>query len=230
MNVKKTIIRLLTFRLTREDMLQFNRRHFIAGLIGTWIVGMGRNWDHKNASLLQHLGVGSLIYIFILAGFIWLIVKPFFVEDWNYFRVVTFIGLTSFPAILYAIPVEKWFSLEMANSINAWFLAAVALWRLCLLYFFLAIFTRLSSENILVITLMPICLIITTLSILNLDHVVYNIMSGISHPSANDSSYFMLLVLTGLSTIIVGPLLLFYIAEIYFKWRRRKKKGDDRPH
>jgi hypothetical protein len=227
MNVRKTIIRLLTFRLTREEMLQFNRRHFTAGLIGTWIVGIGRNWDHENASLMQHLGIGSLIYIFMLAGFIWLIVKPFFVEDWTYFRVVTFIGLTSFPAILYAIPVEKWFSLPVADSINAWFLAVVAFWRLCLLYFFLARFTRLSSENIVVITLMPICLIIATLSALNLDHVVYNFMSGINHPSANDSSYFILLILTGLSTIIVVPLLLIYIAAIYFKYKAWKRKDNN---
>lgn len=229
MNVGKTIIRLLTFRLTREEMLQFNGRHFIAGLIGTWIVGIGRNWDHEKASFMQHLGVGSVIYIFMLAGFIWMIVKPFFVEYWTYFRILTFVGLTSFPAILYAIPVEKWFSLPVADSINVWFLAVVAIWRLCLLYFFLARFTRLSSVNIVVITLMPICLIISTLTALNLDHVVYNIMTGINHPSANDSSYFILLILTGLSAILVGPLLLVYIAEIYFQWTSRKGKVDNRP-
>ena len=96
MNVGKTIIRLLTFRLTREEMLHFSWRHFMAGLIGTWIVGIGRNWDHEKASLLQHLGVGLVIYIFILAGFIWVIVKPFFVEDWTYFRIVTLSGLRHF--------------------------------------------------------------------------------------------------------------------------------------
>ena len=99
-------------------MLAFNRRHFIAGLIGTWIVGMGRYWDHTNASLLQHLGIGSVIYIFLLAALIWLIVKPYFVKDWTYFRVLTFIALTSFPAIIYAIPVEKYFLLSTANSIK----------------------------------------------------------------------------------------------------------------
>ena len=93
-------------------MLQFNKKHFIAGLIGTWIVGMGRYWDDGGASLLQHVGLGSVIYIFVLAAFIWLIVKPFRVDNWNYFTVVTFIGLTSFPAILYAIPVERFFSIQ----------------------------------------------------------------------------------------------------------------------
>src|SRR5690554_2060939 len=129
MNIFKTIIRLLTFKLTREEMLQFSKSHFIAGLIGTWIVGMGRYWDDSGASLLQHLGLGSVIYIFVLAGFIWLILKPFQVDNWNYFTVLTFIGLTSFPAIFYAIPVELYFSIETANSMNVWFLAIVAAWR-----------------------------------------------------------------------------------------------------
>ena len=223
MNIRKTIARLLTFKLTREEMLQFNWRHFIAGLIGTWIVGMGRNWDHANASLLQHLGFASIIYIFLLSGFIWLIVKPYFVEKWNYFIVLTFIALTSFPAILYAIPVEKVFSIQTANTINGWFLAIVAIWRLCLLYYFLRIFTCLDGGYIFIITLMPICLIISTLSILNLDHVVYNLMSGIQHPSPNDSSYLILLYLTGASVIIVLPLMMAYIFGIYIRYQNRKK-------
>jgi hypothetical protein len=224
MNVPKTIFRLLTFRLTRDEMLQLNWRHFLAGLLGTWIVGMGRYWDHKNASLLQHLGFGSIIYIFILAGFIWLIVKPYFVEDWNYLTVVTFIGLTSFPAILYAIPVEKYYPIQTADSINAYFLLVVAIWRLCLLYYFLKKFTRLGIGSIFTITLMPICLIITTLSELNLDHVVYNIMSGIEHPSPNDSSYLIIWLLSGISAIIILPLLIAYFVGIYFRYQKRKRK------
>ncbi len=90
MNVLKTIARLLTFRLTREEMLAFKWSHFFAGLAGTWVVGMGRYWDHGKASLMQHLGIGSVIYIFILAGLIWLIVKPYFVEDWSLFPGVDF--------------------------------------------------------------------------------------------------------------------------------------------
>ena len=118
MKVAGTIIRLLTFRLTRAEMLQLNSRHFIAGLIGTWIVGMGRYWDDKDASLIQHLGLGSVIYIFILAGFIWLILKPFLVDNWTYFIVLTFVGLTSFPAIFYSIPVERFSPIKTANTIN----------------------------------------------------------------------------------------------------------------
>ena len=92
----RTVARLLTLQITREEILQFNYRHFLTGLIGTWLVGIGRYWDDVDAGLLQHAGLGSVIYIFCLSFFIWLIVKPFFVKDWSYSRVLTFISLTSF--------------------------------------------------------------------------------------------------------------------------------------
>src|SRR5687768_9089503 len=122
MQTGKTIIKLLAFRSTRDEMLQFKTKHFIAGLIGTWLVGIGRYWDDEGARILQKAGLGSVIYIFILSFFIWLIVKPYLVKNWTYFTVLTFISLTSFPAIFYAIPVERFLSLETANAINVWFL------------------------------------------------------------------------------------------------------------
>lgn len=224
MGLLHTIFRLLICKLRREEILQFNRTHFFAGLIGTWIVGMGRYWDDNNAGLLQHLGLGSVIYIFTLAAFIWLIVKPFYVDNWNYFIVLTFIGLTSFPAIFYAIPVEKFFSIETANSINAWFLAIVAAWRLALLYYFLKHFTRLSIGNIITVTLMPVCLIITTLFALNLHHVVFEMMGGIRNPSPHDSSYLVLMLLTGISALLTLPLIIVYVLEIYNRIQERKIK------
>jgi len=204
----------------REEMLQFNKTHFIAGFVATWIVGIGRYWDDSGASILQHLGLGSVIYIFVLAGFIWLIVKPFQVDNWNYFTVLTFIGLTSFPAIFYAIPVELYFSIETANTMNVWFLAIVAAWRLGLLYYFLKHFTRLSAGNILTVTLMPICLIISTLTVLNLHRVVFEIMGGVRNANPHDSSYLVLMLLTGVSIILTLPLLIAYCVGIY---KRRKE-------
>lgn len=223
MDVVKTILRLLSFRLSREQMLEFDKRHFAAALTGTWIVGMGRYWDDDKASLLQHLGLGSVIYIFVLAAFIWIIVKPFEVAAWNYFTVVTFIGLTSFPAILYAIPVEKFVSIGTANSINVWFLAIVAVWRLCLLHYFLKRFTRLSYGNIFTITLMPICLIISTLTALNVHRVVFNIMGGVRNPTPHDSSYFVLMFLTVISALLTIPLIVAYAFGIYYSRKNRRQ-------
>jgi hypothetical protein len=223
MKTAQTILRLLTFKITREEILNFNRTHFIAGLVGTWIVGMGRYWDDKEASLLQHLGMGSVVYIFILAGFIWLLLKPFLIDHWNYFTVVTFIGLTSFPAIFYAIPVERFFPIEDANMINIWFLLVVASWRLGLLYYFLKRFTKLGIGNIVTVTLLPICLIITTLTVLNLHRVVFDIMGGNRNPTPHDGAYTVLLILTGLSAILTLPLLVAYGMGIYNRRKERMK-------
>lgn len=219
MSLFETLIKLLTFKLTREEMLTFNKRHFFLGLVGTWLVGMGRYWDDTGANWMQHLGLGSVIYIFVLALFIWLILLPFKIQNWNYFIVVTFIGLTSFPAIFYAIPVEKFLSIETSNTINVWFLAIVAAWRLALLYYFLKHFTKLSKGNIITVTLMPICVIISVLTMLNLHRVVFNIMGGMRNPTPHDSSYFVLMLLTGLSLILSIPLLISYGVGIY---NRRK--------
>lgn len=225
MGIYNTIIKLLFFRIKREEILAFSKKHFIAGLIGTWIVGIGRYWDDPGASLLQHLGLGSVIYIFVLAFFIWLIVKPYLIQDWNYFTVLTFISLTSFPAIFYAIPVERFVTMDTANLLNVWFLAIVAAWRLCLLYYFIKHFTKLSVFDILTITLLPICLIITALTMLNLHRVVFNIMGGIRNQTPHDEAYVVLIFLTMASSILVIPLLFSYGIGIYN--RRQKAKIEN---
>jgi Yip1 domain len=222
MNILRTTLRLLTFKTSREEILNFNKNHFIVGLLGTWLVGMGRYWDDDKANLIQHLGLGSVIYIFVLSAFIWLILKPFYIDQWHYFIILTFISLTSFPAIFYAIPVERFFSIQTANTMNVWFLAIVALWRLSLLYYFIKHFTGLSSGNILTVTLMPICLIISILTLLNLHRVVFDVMGGMRNPTAHDSSYFVLLILTGVSMFLCIPLLIAYGIGIYNRQKNRK--------
>jgi Yip1 domain len=227
MSLIQSISKLLTFKISREEILNFDKNHFIAGLVGTWLVGMGRYWDDSKASLLQHLGLGSVIYIFILSGFIWLILKPFYIDKWCYFTVLTFIALTSFPAIFYAIPVERFFSIETANTMNVWFLAIVALWRLCLLYYFIKHFTGLSSGNIWTVTFMPICLIISVLTMLNLHRVVFNIMGGMRNPTPHDSSYIVLMLLTGISMFLSIPLLIAYGLGIYNRQKARKMPSSE---
>lgn len=219
----RTISRTLLMRITREEILQFRLKHFIVGLIGTWIVGIGRYWDDPGATALQHAGLGSVIYIFLLAAFIWIIIKPFLVDDWNYFTVLTFISLTSFPAIFYAIPVERFYSVETSNLLNVIFLAIVAAWRLMMLYHFLKVFTRLGIGNIVTITLMPICLIITTLTILNLHRVVFDIMGGQRNPTPHDGAYAVLVFLTVVSALLIVPLLIAYGVGIYQRVQQKKR-------
>ncbi|MBL7856111.1 MAG: hypothetical protein JNM57_00365 [Cyclobacteriaceae bacterium] len=219
----KTILRLLSFRITREELLQLDNKHLLAGLIGTWIVGMGRYWDDPGAKILQHAGLGSVIYIFCLSFFIWLVIKPYWVKHWNYFSVLTFVSLTSFPAIVYAIPVEQIWTKQIAIQLNVTFLLVVASWRLGLLYFFLKRFTKLPHGYILVGTLVPICVIIVTLTALNLERAVFDIMGGLREKTGKDKAYEVLIMLTFISSIISIPVLLGYAGAIVLRWKHRKQ-------
>ena len=223
MQLIRQIVKLLCFRLDRAEFMGFDQRHLIAGFVGTWVVGIGRYWDDSKAKLLQHLGLGSVIYIVVLSLFIWLIVKPLSVKDWTYRHVLTFIGLTSFPAILYAIPVERLFSMSIAAQINVWFLAVVALWRLALLFYFLRFFTQLKYWIITCITLLPICLIICSLAFLNLEQAVFNIMGGIRDATANDRAYAILVGLTFISFSVLPIVAIGYIRAIVTRRGSRKK-------
>ena len=222
MKVLNDIGRLLFFKITKEEINQFSKNHLLVGILGTWIVGMGRYWDDPGAKLLQHLGLGSVIYIFVLAVVIWLIAYPYKIKNWNYFTVLTFISLTSFPAIFYAIPVERFVSLAVANKINVWFLALVAMWRLALLLFFIRRTTELEQWKVLTIALLPVCLIIASLTALNLHRVVFRIMGGLRTETAHNDAYMVLIYLTIVSVVLVGPLLIAYFVGIY--QTRRKEK------
>ena len=52
--------RVLTFRATGEELRSLGWGHLVAGLLCTWIVGIGRYWDHPRATLPQYLGLRVL--------------------------------------------------------------------------------------------------------------------------------------------------------------------------
>jgi hypothetical protein len=218
----KVIGRILSLRFSKQDIFELDRSYLIFGLLATWIVGMGRYWDNPRANLGQHWGVGSVIYIFVLSAFVWVILVPFKLKNWSYFRLLTFISLCSVPAILYAIPVEKFMSIDVAKSVNTWFLAIVALWRVVLLTRFLRLYDDLKIDEVMTCVFLPIVLIINALAVLNLEHVVFNIMSGNDKNSPNDGAYFVVLALTLVSWILVFPLLINYFYTVY---QRRKRKN-----
>ena len=128
-NVLRTSFRILTLRFSERDLLAFDTKHLLYGLFCTWLVGIGRFWDNHNANLLQHLGIGSIIYVFILAAYLYVVILALNPDRWSYRNLLAFITLTSPPAILYAIPVEVWFPRETARNINVGFLGIVATWR-----------------------------------------------------------------------------------------------------
>jgi hypothetical protein len=210
-DVVRTTVRLIFFRVSRAELVDLGRRHLAFGLFCTWLVGMGRYWDNPRVGLIQHLGVGSIVYVFVLSLFLWMIILPLRPRHWSYFRVLTFISLVSPPAALYAIPIEKVFNLDAANATNAWFLAVVAGWRVALLVFFLRRLGSLNWFSTMVATLLPLTLIVVTLTVLNLDQVVFDLMGGIRERSSSDTSYGILILLSWLSILLFIPLLICYL-------------------
>ena len=134
--------------------------------------------------------------------------------------------------MLYAIPVEKFISLDAANEINALFLAIVASWRVALLVFFLRRLGELGGFSITVATTLPLTLIVVTLSILNLDKVVFNLMGGRIDPSPNDAAYGVLILLSWLSILLFIPLVVCYLVLIVERLVRARQvlspKNDEK--
>lgn len=215
-NVFSDIISILTFRFSGSDIARLNRTHLIVGLVCTWIVGMGRYWDNPRAELLQKLGVGSLVYVFVLALFLWLVIWPLRSHNWSYKNILTFVSLTSPPAILYAIPVERFTTLETASSLNVLFLAVVAIWRVALLVLYLIRHSQLSVIRVIVGSLLPLVLIVSGLSILNLEHAVFDIMAGLQKPGTSaDAAFKFVVMLTFYSWILLPILLILYITLMF---------------
>lgn len=220
----RAIGRTLTFRAGAVEVSRFGPKHLVVGLACTWVVGVGRWWDDPKASLLQHLGLGSVIYVFVLAALLWLVVWPLAPAALSYRTTLTFISLTSPPAALYAVPVERFFSLTVAGQLNLWFLAVVATWRVALLLRFLASVPAVGIVKGVIVALLPLTAIVTALTVLNLHRVVFSFMGGIadSDRSVHDAAYGVLVTLTLLSTTLLPVLLVAYVAGIVHAWLRRR--------
>jgi hypothetical protein len=215
----------------QRDLLLFRpfkpalKDHWVAylawGLFVTWLAGMGRYWDHPNANWWQYAGLGSVAYVFVLAAFLWLIVAPLRPRNWSFIGVLIFVTLTSLPAVLYAIPVEKFMSLESAQAANVIFLAIVASWRVALLIVFLKRAAGLTATGVWVASLLPLTVIVTALAALNLEKAVFEIMGGNMQQTQNDAAYFILLVITVLSVILSPIMLIIYCVLVYRAWKAK---------
>ena len=216
--------RLLLFQLPGVKLKELGRGHFYLGLLGTWLAGVGRYWDHPKAELAQILGLGSLGYTIILAGFLWCVFRPIAGSQVNYWNIVTFVSLTSFPAWLYAIPVEKFTRLETAISLNIWFLALVAGWRVALLVRFVRLRYQLSWGRVAVCCLLPLSAIVFLLAALNLEHAVFEIMGGLRNQTPADGAYLVIILLSFLSVWLFPVLLIAWGWLIYQRLRHKPSK------
>jgi hypothetical protein len=210
-------LKILTFQRPSNGIALHWRQYLIYGFFVTWLAGIGRYWDNPKAHLFQHLGLGSLAYVIILAGLLWLIYMPLRPTKWQFRNILLFITLCSLPALLYAIPVERFMPMEAAQSANAWFLGIVATWRVALLSVFLTRVAQLRPVVVFVATLLPLALIVTTLTLLNLEHVVFDIMAGIEpeNRSPNDLAYTVVVAISFFSVITLPILFIAYGVLVY---------------
>ena len=224
--VLKTEMKFLSFQRISPDMKNLSNYYLWFGILTAWIVGIGRYWDNPRADLWQYLGLGSVAYIFTLALILWLLIMPLKPANWSYKSVLIFVGMTSLPGILYAIPVERYFTMETASLLNVIFLGFVATWRVILLFLYMIRSAKLSGLSVIVACVLPLTIIVTVLAVLNLEHVVFRIMAGIAEDerSANDLAYSILLLITYFSYLASPVLLLTYIVMI-FKRRQDVKKS-----
>jgi hypothetical protein len=224
-NLLRTIIadelRLLTFRNPSPAIREHWRTYLVFGLVLTWAAGIGRYWDNPKAYLWQHLGLGSVAYVFVLALIIWLLLAPLKPKSWSYRNVLLFVTLTAPPALLYAIPVEQFMPMRTAQAVNAWFLAIVAAWRVGLLFAFLRRVANLGGFTILIGALVPLVVIVNALAFLNLEHVMFEIMAGIrdQDKSGNDTAYAIVWLVSVLS-ILLAPFLVAAYGWLVYRAQR----------
>lgn len=225
-DVVRTQFDFLLFRPILPD-LENGYWSYFAVVIGiTWAVGIGRYWDHPSAAIWQYAGLGSLAYVFVLAAVLYLVVRPLGPGNWRFPTVLIFVGLTSLPAALYAFPIEKFVTLKTAQSVNAWFLGTVATWRVALYVRFLATSTKLRWFSIAIATILPLSGIVTALAILNLEHVVFNIMGGIREAdvSPHDAAYQIVFLLTMFAFLAFPITIVCYAGMIILRLRAEKSE------
>lgn len=214
--------RVLSFRFDAADLEQAQGRHLLVGLLFTWLAGIGRYWDNPRVTALQQAGVGSLAYVFLLSGFLWLLFYPLRPKRWSYFALLTFITAVAPPAWVYAIPVERFMALDTARMVNFVFLGLVATWRVSLYAAFLRRYAELSGARFVVAWLLPLALIVFALTVLNLERAVFEIMAGNNRQpgTSADTAYMTLFLLSALSIGLTPVLVITYVV-VLFQARQR---------
>jgi len=220
--VLRTTGNLLIFRPAVVDQARLGPLYIGTGLVLAWLAGIGRHWDNPRLPLWQHLGLDSVTYVLVFSALLWLILWPMRPDNWRYSTVLIFVGMTAPPAYLYVLPGRISSDPETVGIMKVWLLVIVAGWRVALLARFLHRPAGLRTGEIIVATLLPLTLIVTSLSVLNLDRAVFDIMGGRRAPTADDSAYAVLMVLTFVSACLLPFVLIGYAAICWSRYKRRR--------
>ena len=232
----KTLGRVLTFRDRPGELQDLSWRLLWLGLGCTWLVGIGRWWDDPRPEipLLARAGLGSVIYVFALSFLLWVFTRPFARHKTSYRQMLAFVACTSPPAILYAIPVEKWLPFGPASLYNLAALLIVATYRVCLLIHYLRRGPRLLPKEVFLVAATPIMLILLGLAAAGMAARIVDIMGGFRESIPQESAEMIVFLIAGCGFYLTPFLLLAYIISAVVAVRRRRairvpvKLQDDR--
>lgn len=210
----KSIGRFICFRSSTQELAEFDKRYLVLGLLLVWLAGVGRHWDDAEASMLQASGIGSLVYVLFLSGYLWLFLLPLRPVGCRGWQILTVVCMTAPPAFLYAIPIERWMNLEMSQVLNLTALGIVAVWRVALFLFYLIRGAKLHWWHSLVGVLLPLSIIVIVAGALAMAARIADGMAGTRAPQS-DPVMAVTNFMTSLSLIAFVPLLLAYLLSIY---------------
>ncbi len=102
----------------------------------------------------------------------------------------------------------------------------MAAWRVALYAVFLRRIAGLSVVGVIVGTLLPLAIIVVSLTILNLEHVVFDIMGGLTKRSGNDGAFVAVFWLSLLSIMLAPLLAIAYLVLVFLSWRDARKAAS----
>lgn len=207
--------RTLTLSLEPSAVARFGRTHLAVALALVWIAGMGRHWDDERAGPWMRSGVFSIGYALALAMLLHLsslALRPRFP---SYFRTLVCVGFTAPPALLYALPVERWMEPEFAIDCNLGFLFVVACWRVLAWIAWLHRVQGLPIRMALTSAALPLAGIVSALALLNLHHVTIDTMSGIQRPRSPEHDSYEAVVVLSVIAVLSSPIWLsIYVLDV----------------
>ena len=226
------LLKVLSFRSKREDMLTWGWAELTLGIVCTIIVGAGRWWDDtRDLPLYVHFGIGSVAYVLVLGSVLWVLIRTLADEPPSFVRVLTFVCFVSPPAMLYAVPVEQWMDMASAQSLNLQFLAVVAAYRVALLVHFCRVSVLFDWTKTIVTTFLPISIAIFFVAQLNVTGVIIDFMGGVrgGEPNRKAEMETFVMLLSCLSWIVTPILTLMFLSlwlQRGFEHRAARKSAE----
>jgi hypothetical protein len=216
--VLRTTRDFLFFQPAAPDLKRLGPLYLVIGLIFTWAAGIGRHWDNPRVEVWQRFGLGSVVYVFVFAALLWLLLWPLKPKNWQYWNVLIFVTLTAPPAFLYALP-GRFLTGDAMSMAKVWLLAIVAIWRVALLWRYLRRSAALHGGALITALFLPLVLVITALVALNLDRAVFDIMGGGRLHTANDDAFGLLIAIDLFAIVSAPVLLLLYAWYCWCAWQ-----------